>query len=126
MSGPPAPAVMRDSIGLNGDKLKEYTRRYENYISNTKPVRDSLQATLKSMRSSFESGDRAAAREHRDTLRRQADQLSQKDQEFENGLKQLLSADQQKRYSEWEQRQEQARSSRRPHDHRGGRLESGR
>ena len=70
------------------------------------------------MRSAFQSGDHSAAGDRRDLVRRQSEDLSKKDQQFEKDLKDipkrvlkemriekdlkgLLSKDQQKRYDKW-------------------------
>jgi hypothetical protein len=56
LDGPPAPAVLRDSIQLSGKGLQQYTQRYESHMSATKASRDSLKAGLQAARSAFEKG----------------------------------------------------------------------
>lgn len=117
--GPVSPEFLRDSIGVSGAKLDEYTKRYQSHMAETKPARDSLQSARRSMRAALESGDRAAARERRQGLRSTAEHLRSRDREFEAGLKDILSQDQQKRYSDWkEQRIKLARERR--HEGRRG------
>ncbi len=127
--GPVSPDFLRDSIGVTGAKLDQYSKRYQSYMAQTKPARDSLQSAKRSVRAAFEGGDRNAARDRRQAVRRQAEQLMKRDRDFEAGLKDVLSQDQQKRYSEWkEQRTNLARErrheARRGHDH-GGRGATG-
>src|SRR5215216_2570981 len=96
LEGPPAPGVLRDSIGLTGDQFQRYTQRYAGHMAATGSVRDSLRTAMRSMRATFESGDRSGARSRHDALDRQAKELSKRDQEFEKALRQDLSKEQQK------------------------------
>ena len=102
--GPIAPAVLRDSIGVTGAKLEQYTQRYNSHMAATKPARDSLRSAFEAMRGA-RSGDRSAAREQRGALRERFQDLAKRDQQFEASVKDLLSQDQQKRYAEWKQNQ---------------------
>jgi hypothetical protein len=99
--GPASPAILRDTVQLSGDKLQQYTKRYDAYMTSTKVARDSLRANLQAIHSAFQSGDRSAARDRRDLVMRQADDLSKRDQQFEKDIKSLLNKDQQKRYDKW-------------------------
>jgi hypothetical protein len=99
--GPAAPTILRDTIQLGGDKLQQYTKRYDAYMASTKVARDSLRANLQARRSAFQSGDRSAGSGRRDVVRRQSEDLSKKDQQFEKDLKGMLTKDQQKRYDQW-------------------------
>jgi hypothetical protein len=117
--GPISPEILRDSIGVTGTKLDQYTGRYRSHMAATKPARDSLQNAMRSIRQAYESGDRTAARSRRRAVKQQAQALIERDREFEAGLKAVLSVDQQKRYAEWkEQRIRLAREQHR-HGHRG-------
>jgi hypothetical protein len=99
--GPASPAILRDTVQLSGDKLQQYTKRYDAYMASTKVARDSLRANLQAIRSAFQSGDRSAARDRRDLVMHQADDLSKRDQQFEKDVRSLLNQDQQKRYDKW-------------------------
>jgi hypothetical protein len=101
VEGPASPTILRDTIQLSGDKLQQYTKRYDAYMASTKVARDSLRSNLQAMRTAFQSGDRSAAHDRRDLVRRQAEDLSKKDQQFEKDLKGLLNKDQRKRYDKW-------------------------
>jgi Spy/CpxP family protein refolding chaperone len=115
LEGPPSPAILHDSIGLSGDQLQLYARRYSNYTAETGPVRDSLRTSLQAMRAAFESGDRSEARGRRDALERQSQELTKKDKEFEKVLKESLTKDQQKRYDKWKDARDKA--EREQHQH---------
>jgi Spy/CpxP family protein refolding chaperone len=120
MLGPVSPEVLRDSIGLTGAKLDQYTREYRSHMAATKPARDSLQTAMRSIRDTYKKGDRTAARSQRQALRQQAQALRKKDQEFEAGLKNILTPDQQKRYAQW--KEERIKLA---HEHRQGRRDHG-
>jgi hypothetical protein len=100
---PITPAILRDSIGVTGSNLEQYTRRYNAHIAATKPARDSLQAARQALRSGPREGDRSAARERRRALRERFRELARRDQQFEAGIKDLLSPDQQQRYAQWKE-----------------------
>jgi hypothetical protein len=119
--GPASPAILRDTVQLSGDKLQQYTKRYDAYMASTKVARDSLRANLQAIRSAFQSGDRSAAHDRRDLVRRQAEDLSKQDQQFEKDLKGLLNKDQQKRYDQWKaDRQKSQRAHWKSEHSRGG------
>ena len=117
--GPVAPAILRDSIGVTGSALQQYTRRYDSHMAATKPARDSLRSAMQEMRSSFKRGDRSAARDRRQAIRSQFDGLAKRDQQFEASLKDLLSQDQQKRYAQWKEDQRNMARMRWHHDRSG-------
>jgi Spy/CpxP family protein refolding chaperone len=108
IEGPPSPALMRDSLKLDQDQLQRYAQRYGNHMAATRGVRDSLRTTMASIRASFENGDRSAIREQRTTVERQWKELADQDKNFDKGLKDILSKDQQKRYQKWKDKREKA------------------
>jgi len=117
LDGPPAPAVLRDSIQLSGKGLQQYTKRYEGHMSATKASRDSLRAGMQAARSAFEKGNRSEAQSRREGLEKQWKRLVEQDKKFEAGLKDILTKDQQTRYQQLqENRKQQARDHWR-HDH---------
>ncbi len=125
LEGPPAPAILHDSIGLSGEQLQLYARRYSNYTADTGPVRDSLRTSMQAMRAAFESGDRSAGRSRHDALERQAQELAKKDKEFEKVLKEGLTKDQRKRYDKWKDARDKAEREQHHHTRRpasGGNL----
>lgn len=103
--GPVSPEILRDSIGVTGAKLDQYTRQYRSHMAATKPARDSLRTAMRSIRESYKSGDRTNAQNRRHAVRQEAESLMKRDREFEAGLKNILSQDQQKRYAEWRENQ---------------------
>jgi hypothetical protein len=101
VEGPASPSILRDTVQLSGAKLDQYTKQYNSYMASTKVTRDSLRSNLQAMRSAFQGGDRSTARDHRDLIMRQAQDLQTRDQDFEKSVKALLNKDQQKRYDTW-------------------------
>ena len=121
LDGPPAPAVLRDSIQLSGKALQQYTQRYESHMASTKASRDSLRASMQAARAAFEKGDRSEAQSPREGLEKQWKQLADQDKKFEAGLKDILTKDQQTRYQQLQdKRKQEARDQWRHHygDHR--------
>jgi len=123
LEGPPAPAILHDSIGLSGGQLQRYSQQYSNYTADTRPVRDSLRTSMQAMRAAFESGDRSEARGRRDALERQAQELTKRDKEFEKVLKEDLTKDQRKRYDKWKDARDKA--EREQHQHMRGSAQEG-
>ncbi len=105
VEGPATPAVLQDLVGLSPDQLQKYTARYNEHISATKSVRDSLRITMQTMRAEFEDGDRESAREHGPTAERLWKDLSPKDEAFSKGLKDLLTKEQLDQYKKWQKEQ---------------------
>ena len=108
LTGPPTPAIMRDTVGLSAEQVEQYAVRYGNYMGATRPTRDSLRSTMREMRADFENGDRSAAQDRRSELERQWKELSKRDKQFDKDLKELLSKDQEKRYDKWKKAREKA------------------
>jgi hypothetical protein len=119
LQGPPAPAFMRDSIRVSGKALEQYTDRYNRYIGETKATRDSVRTGMDAVRDAYQKGDRSTARSQRDSLSSQWKQLAQKDQKFEDDLKNVLTKDELARYQQWkDKRKQEARAEWK--EHRGG------
>jgi hypothetical protein len=74
---------------------------------------------MRSIRQAYQSGDRTAARSRRQSLKPQAEALMKRDREFEAGLKDILSSDQQKRYAEWKERRIKLAREQHRHGRRG-------
>ena len=107
LDGPPAPAVLRDSIQLSGKALQQYTQRYDSHMASTKASRDSLRASMQAARAAYEKGDRSEAQSRREGLEKQWKQLADQDKKFEAGLKDILTKDQQTRYQQLQDKRKQ-------------------
>lgn len=107
LGGPPAPAVLRDSIQLSGKALQQYTQRYDSHMASTKASRDSLRLSMQAARAAYEKGDRSEAQSRREGLEKQWKQLADQDRKFEAGLKDILTKDQQTRYQQLQDKRRQ-------------------
>jgi Spy/CpxP family protein refolding chaperone len=123
--GPPQPEIMRDSIGVSDGSLQRYTQRYQEYMAATKQSRDSVRANMQAMRTAFESGNRSEARARHETIERQVKQLAERDKKFDEGLKDILSKDQQNRYQEWRKSREKRTRHHWRHDGRSQQSRAG-
>jgi len=117
LDGPPAPAVLQDSIQLSGKALQQYSQRYESHMAATKSSRDSLRANMMAARAAFEKGDRAEAQSRRESLEKQWKQLADQDKKFEAGLKDILTKDQQARYQQLQDKRKQEERDQWRHHH---------
>jgi Spy/CpxP family protein refolding chaperone len=116
VDGPPSPAFMRDSIRVSGKELQQYTQQYDSHIAATKPIRDSVRASMQAMRAAYEKGDREEARAGREKAQQQWKKLAEQDKKFVDNLKNVLTRDQQSRYEQWkDQRKQEAREEWRQH-----------
>jgi Spy/CpxP family protein refolding chaperone len=102
--GPPAPSFMRDSIRVSGKELQQYTQRYESHMTATKAARDSVRSSMQEVRAAYAKGDRSEAQTRRDQVKQQWKQLADQDKKFEDGLKNVLTKEQQTRYQQWKDR----------------------
>lgn len=101
LEGPPAPAVMRDSVKLDQGQAQKYAKRYADYAASTRAERDSLRTAVEAVHTAFEEGDRSAAREQVASIGPRWKALSDRDKAFDKGLNDILSKDQQKWYEKW-------------------------
>jgi hypothetical protein len=108
IEGPASPAIMHDSMGLNSDQVKQYSERYASHMAATQASRDTLRTEVEAMRNAFQSGDRGAARGQMGDVQQEWKQLSDKDKKFDDGLKDILNKDQQKRYKKWKDARDKA------------------
>jgi hypothetical protein len=112
VDGPASPAIMRDSISLSSNQLQQYSSRYASHMASTRVERDSLRTNLQAMRTAFENGDRSAARARREVIQRQSKDLADRDKKFDDGLKDILSKDQQKSYQKYKENQDKQQQDR--------------
>lgn len=108
LEGPAAPDTVGPLLKLSQDELQHYTRRYDNHMALSKATRDSLRTAVQQMRSAFELGDHSATREQRQAVERQWEDLSARDTEFDRGLKDVFTKDQEKQFNKWKQEREKA------------------
>jgi hypothetical protein len=119
VEGPATPGAMQQIAGLDGDQIKRYTRIYEQHMAATKPARDSVRTALQATRQAFESGDMQSARPSRDLVVRLWKDVSKQDEEFDKGLKSILTKDQVKQYSQWREDEKKEAEAQRQEEMRG-------
>jgi len=101
LQGPPVPAEFARIVELPEDQVGRYAQLYERFMASTRPQRDSLTALRRNLRSTFEQGDRDAARLQLGQLRPLAEELKRSQATFDETLQPLLEKDQWKRYQHW-------------------------
>ena len=101
LQGPPVPAEFARIIEVPEDQVGRYAQLYERFMASTRPQRDSLTALRRDLRSTFEQGDRDAARVQLGQLRPLAEELKRSQATFDDTLQPLLEKDQWKRYQHW-------------------------
>ena len=101
LQGPPVPAEFARIVELPEDQVGRYAQLYERFMASTRPQRDSLTALRRNLRSTFEQGDRDAARWQLGQLRPLAEELKRSQATFDETLQPLLEKDQWKRYQHW-------------------------
>jgi hypothetical protein len=101
LAGPPIPAEFARIVELPEDQVGRYAQLYERFMASTRPQRDSLTALRRDLRSTFEQGDREAARQRLGQLRPLAEELKRRQATFDETLQPLLEKDQWKRYQHW-------------------------
>jgi hypothetical protein len=101
LAGPPVPAEFARIVELPEDQTGRYAQLYERFMASTRPQRDSLTSLRRNLRSTFEQGDRAAARKQLGQLRPLTEELKRRQATFDETLQPLLEKDQWKRYQHW-------------------------
>jgi hypothetical protein len=119
VEGPATPGAMQQIVGLDEDHTRRYTQLYEQHMTATKPARDSVRTALQATRDAFESGNIESARPSRDLVVRLWKDVSKRDEEFDKGLKSMLTKDQAKQYSQWREDEKKAAEAQRQEEMRG-------
>jgi hypothetical protein len=101
LEGPPVPAEFAWIVELPEDQVGRYAQLYERFMASTRPQRDTLTTLRRDLRSTFEQGDREAARQQLGQLRPLAEELKRHQATFDETLQPLLEKDQWKRYQHW-------------------------
>ena len=99
--GPPEPAEFAGIVQLPQDSVGGYAALYRRFMDETRPQRDSLVVLRRAARDAFDAGDPAAAREQRDRMQPMLDELTRRQQAFDDSVKEMLGKAQWKRYQDW-------------------------
>jgi hypothetical protein len=109
--GPPAPAEFAKITGAAD--TQGYARLYDHFMSSTRPQRDSLAAARRAMREAFQDGDREAGRSQGMILKSLNDDLSKRQQTFDDAVKDSVKKEEWKKYQGWrEDRRKEAENRR--------------
>ena len=119
VEGPATPGAMQQIVGLDPDQTKRYAQIYEQHMAATKPARDSVRTALQATRQAFESGNMESARPSRDLVVRLWKDVSKQDEDFDKGLKSILTKDQVKQYGRWREDEKKAAEAQRQEEMRG-------
>ncbi len=122
LEGPPAPGEFRDLLGLNEDQAGKYGTLYDRFMVETKTQRDSVRTLREAMRRSFQDGERPTGPPA--GMRDLVQGLEQRQRNFDESLKGMLTDEQFHTYQDWRshQRRGMERGGGRERDH-GGRPE---
>jgi hypothetical protein len=119
LEGPPAPEFAVARFELDSTEAAAYKQAYDAFMTATQPQRDSARALRQAVRTAMQSGDRDAARGNFPDLQRLGDVLTKGEQQFDAGLKRVLTKSHFKDYQDWKQEQRHEEERRQPPDRAG-------
>jgi len=114
LEGPPAPEFAVARFELDTTEAAAYKQAYDSFMTATQPQRDSTRALRLAVRNAMQAGDRDAARGNFPDLQRLGDVLVKAEQQFDAGLKRVLSKNHFKDYQDWMQQQRRDEERRQP------------
>jgi len=113
LEGPPAPDFAVARFELDSTEAAAYKQAYDSFMTATQGQRDSARALRLVVRNAMQAGDRDAARGNFPELQRLGDVLVKAEQQFDAGLKRVLTKNHFKDYQQWKQQQQQHDEERR-------------
>lgn len=119
LEGPPAPEFAAARFEFDSNEAAVYKQAYDSFMTATQGQRDSARALRLAVRNAMQSGDRDAARGNFPDLQRLGDVLVKAEQQFDAGLKRVLTKDHFKDYQDWKQQQRHEEERRQPPDRAG-------
>lgn len=102
LDGPPDSATARSALALSDSQSLRYGQTYRAFMTATRPSRDSAQLATDKMNDRLATGDRAAALFYAQRLQDIGKSLRDRQDKFDDGLRDFLTRDQQKAYRKWE------------------------
>ncbi len=117
LEGPPAPDFADFAVArfeLDSTEGTAYKQAYDSFMTATQGQRDSARALRLVVRNAMQAGDRDAARGNFPELQRLGDVLVKAEQQFDAGLKRVLTKDHFKDYQRWQQQQQHDEERRQP------------
>jgi hypothetical protein len=119
LEGPPAPEFAAARFELDSSEAAAYKQAYDSFMTATQGQRDSARALRLAVRNEMQAGDRDAARGNFPELQRLGDVLVKAEQQFDGGLKRVLTKNHFKDYQQWKQQQRREEEQREPPDRAG-------
>jgi len=119
LEGPPAPEFAAARFELDSTEAAAYKQAYDSFMTATQGPRDSARALRLVVRNAMQAGDRDAARGNFPELQRLGDVLVKAEQQFDAGLKRVLTKNHFKDYQDWKQQQQREEERRQPPERAG-------
>lgn len=113
IDGPLMPEEFGALASLDATQESRYATLYQNLMTSTRTERDELKAAREKRRQAMSGGtvDRQALRAELEKLQPAYQRVRQQQETFESALKEFLSKDQLKKYSDWkDQKREEMRA----------------
>ena len=114
LEGPPAPDFAVARFELDSTEAAAYKQAYDSFMTATQGQRDSARALRLVVRNAMQAGGRDAARGNFPELQRLGDVLVKAEQQFDAGLKGVLTKNHFKDYQQWKQQQQHDEERRQP------------
>jgi hypothetical protein len=119
LEGPPEPGFAAARFEFDSTEAAAYKQAYDSFMMATQPQRDSARALRLAVRNEMQAGDHDAARGNFPELQRLGDVLVKAEQQFDAGLKRVLTKNHFKDYQQWKQQQQHEEERRQPADRAG-------
>src|SRR5229473_474490 len=114
LEGPPEPGFAAARFEFDSTEAAAYKQAYDSFMMATQPQRDSARALRLAVRHEMQAGDHDAARGNFPELQRLGDVLVKAEQQFDAGLKRVLTKNHFKDYQQWKQQQQHEEERREP------------
>lgn len=101
LDGPPPPERIDSVMTLDSLQKGRYGTLYQNFMASTKSERDQVKEARESFRNGGADSDPDARQHSRDSMRGAMQTLQDRQKEFDDTLKEFLTKDQEKQYSDW-------------------------
>ena len=101
LAGPGVPDFVVDRVELDSGEAQAYRVVYDSFMTATRPLRDSAQATRQRIDARWQARDRSGARALFPDLRRMGDALAKEDNHFDDRLKKVFTKAHYKDYRDW-------------------------
>jgi len=108
LEGPLDSASARVKLTLNEDQARRYAQAYDSFMVATQTQRDSAAVATTKMNARLDAGDPAAATFYVERLQEIGKHLKERQDNFEDNLRKILTSEQVKAYRKWREGRQQA------------------